>query len=122
MSLSHFGQQEIHTTSVNTIQLQYVLQRSRTIKPLPLTVISHPAFATSQFRKKLQAHLRRWTGTNIAKFLNSEPEERHLFRNTQTFQGLVIVGTHVTQGGNNFQSCNVAGISKLISISPLVLL
>jgi len=114
---------------VNTIQFQYVLQCSRTFKLLPLTLISHSAFATSQFRKKLQAHLRRWTGTNIAKFLNSEPEERHLFRNTQTFQGLVIVGTHVTQGDNSFQSCNVAGINKLkfdikklISISALVFL
>jgi hypothetical protein len=110
MSLSHFGQQVIHTTFVNTIQLQYVHLCCRTIKPLPLTVISHSAFATLQMRKKLQAHVRRWTGTNIAKFLSSEPEERHLFRNNQTFQGLVIVRTHVTQGGNNFQSCNVAGI------------
>jgi len=98
------------------------LQRSRIIKPLPLTVIPHSTFATTQFRKTLQAHLRRWTGTNIAKFLNSKPEERHIFRNTHTFQGLVIVGTHVTHGGNNFQSCNVEGINKLISISPLVLL
>ena len=46
-------------------------------------------------------------------FLNMKPEERCLFRNTQLFQDLNILGTHVTKGGNNYQSCIVAGIKNL---------
>jgi len=45
-------------------------------------------------------------------FLIMKPEERCLFRNTQLFQGLDIVDTHVTHGGNNYHSCIVAGIKS----------
>jgi hypothetical protein len=33
---------------------------------LPFTVISHSTFATPCFWKRLQVHLRRWGGSNIA--------------------------------------------------------
>jgi hypothetical protein len=41
-----------------------------------------------------------------------KPEERYLFRNTQMFPVFYNVGTHVTYGGNNFQSCIVSGMTK----------
>jgi len=42
-----------------------------------------------------------------------KPEETELFRNTHTFQDLGVVANHFTHGGNNFQSCTVAGINSL---------
>jgi hypothetical protein len=42
-----------------------------------------------------------------------KPEEMELFRNTLMFQDLGVVANHFTHGGNNFQSCTVAGITNL---------
>ena len=42
-----------------------------------------------------------------------KPEERCLFRNTQQFQGLDIVGIHAAHGDSNFQSCLLAGIKNI---------
>jgi hypothetical protein len=49
----------------------------------------------------------------ICSFLIVKPEERELFRNTHTFQDLGVVANHFTHGGNNFQSCTVAGVMNL---------
>ena len=56
-----------------------------------------------------------------------KPEERCLSRNTQQFQGLGTVGTHVTHDGNNIQSYIVRGtknfhqeINKHLSLSASV--
>jgi len=45
--------------------------------------------------------------------LNTNLEERCLFRNTQLLKGLDIVVTHEKPGSNNYQSCIVAGIRNL---------
>jgi len=63
VSLSHFGQLAIRIMFGNYIWLQYVIQLSSC---LTLTAISHSTFATPSFRKRLQVHLRRWGGPNVA--------------------------------------------------------
>jgi len=47
------------------------------------------------------------------KFLTLKHEENYLFRNTLMFQGLGLVGTHITHGSNNFHSYIMIGIKNL---------
>ena len=77
----------------------------------PFTTIPSPTFITSCLRKRLSVHLMRIK--HCCSFLITKPEEGCLFRNTHQFQGLDLVCTHVTHGGNNYQSCIVAGIKNL---------
>jgi len=46
--------------------------------------------------------------------LITKPEKRCLFRNTQLLEVLDIFGTYIKHGGNNYQSCILAGIKNLL--------
>jgi hypothetical protein len=47
------------------------------------------------------------------KFLTLKHEENYLFKNTLIFQGLGLVGTHITHGSNIFHSGIIIGIKNL---------
>ena len=76
------------------------------------TGISQSTFATSYFRKRLRVHLRRWGGSEL-QFLDSETWRKVHLSNTQLFQGLDVVGIHVTHSGTNLCSFIIAGIKNL---------
>jgi len=112
MPFSYFGQQAIHcfSTSYNFT----VVPLSSTSKSLPIDSNLTLHICYIMFEEKVLSTFKEMGRIKYCcNFLILKPEERCFFRNTQQFQGLDIVGTHVTHGGNNFQSCIVAGIKDL---------
>jgi len=86
----------------------------------PFTTPSQ-TFVTSCVRKFTSAFKGMWRIKPCCNILIFKPEKSWLFRNTQLLQGLYTVGTHIKQSSNNYQSCIVADIKNITSVSPLVL-
>jgi len=101
-----------HTLIVN--YRHYICPLSSTTTSLSIYINTKSNICHIMFRKKVTGAFKGMRRIKLCCNILIAKPEKCLFRNTQLLQYLHMVGTHVKQGGNNYQSCIVAGIKNIL--------